>query len=209
MRSLEAYSAAASASKDADWGVGRAVGSRAPRTLRCSISITPSLAPGSAAKVGHDRLADIGRQRQRVLTTALAMDQQRPGPPVDVVQSDRGDLTGDITQSKSSPHDRSRAGARCDPAHVRQVLGWWTLLRGFQSLVPHVYLSVSLAEPAPSGSTDTARRCQGLLHHPPPYRGRWPSSSYQTPAATGIQRCPLTTARSKNASWRSKSATQS
>ena len=121
----------------------------------------------------------------------------------------RGLWTGDITQSRSSPHDRSRAGARCDPAHVRQVLGWWVRLRGFQPLVPHVCLSVSLAEPAPSGSTDTARRCQGLLHHPPPYRGRWPSSSYQTPAATGIQRCPLTTARSKNASWRSKSATQS
>jgi hypothetical protein len=48
----------------------------------------------AAAKIGHDRLADIGRQRQRVLAAALAVDQQHPGPPVDVVQGDRGDLAG-------------------------------------------------------------------------------------------------------------------
>jgi len=120
----------------------------------------------------------------------------------------RGLRTGDITRSKSSPDGRSRPGARCDPAHVRQVLGWWVRLRGFQPLVPHVCLSVSLAEPASSGSTDPARRCRGLLHHPPPYRGRQPSSSYQMPAATGIQQCPFITTWSKNASWRSKSATQ-
>ena len=69
------------------------------------------------------------------------------------------------------------------------------VLRSVQPLVPRVCLSVSLAEPAPSGSTGTTRRCRGLLHQPPPRRGSRPSSSFHTPAATGIPRWPPTTAR--------------
>jgi hypothetical protein len=38
-----------------------------------------------------------------------------------------------------------------------------SLLRGFTPLVPHVHLLVSLAEPAPSGSTGTSRRCRSCL----------------------------------------------
>ncbi len=60
-------------------------------------------------------------------------------------------------------------GARCDPAHVRQVPGWWVRLRGVQTLVPHVCLSVLLAEPAPSGSTGTPRLVRAAVHpHPRP-----------------------------------------
>ena len=40
---------------------------------------------------------------------------------------------------------------------------WWFRLRGFITLVPHVRLSVSLARPKPSGSTDLPRRCQGCF----------------------------------------------
>ena len=69
------------------------------------------------------------------------------------------------------------------------------VLRSVQPLVPPVCLSVSLAEPALSGSPGTARRCRGLLHRPPPRRGSRPSSSFQTPAATGIPRWPPTIAR--------------
>lgn len=54
----------------------------------------PALATWSATQVRHDRLADIGRQRQHVLAVALAVEQQHPGPPVDVVQDDRSDLAG-------------------------------------------------------------------------------------------------------------------
>ena len=39
----------------------------------------------------------------------------------------------------------------------------WFRLRGFVTLVPHVRLSVSLARPRPSGSTDLPRRCQGCF----------------------------------------------
>src|SRR3954447_24325433 len=53
------------------------------------------------------------------------------------------------------------------------------VLRSVQPLVPRVCLSVSLAEPAPSGSAGTTRRCRGLLHQPPPCQGSRPSSSFK------------------------------
>jgi hypothetical protein len=40
---------------------------------------------------------------------------------------------------------------------------WWVELRGVRTLVPHVHLSVWLAGPRPSGSTDQSRRCQGCF----------------------------------------------
>ena len=51
--------------------------------------------------------------------------------------------TGDITQSKSSPTQqqqrRCRAGARCNPAHIRQIRAGGLLLRGVQPLVHFRY----------------------------------------------------------------------
>ena len=45
------------------------------------------------------------------------------------------------------------------------------ILRGFQSLVPHVHLSVWLAGPGPSGSTGPFRRCQGCCPPSPLFQG--------------------------------------
>ncbi len=116
----------------------------------------------------------------------------------------RGLPTGDITQPKSSPPDRSQVGARCKPAQIHQVSSWRLLLRGFQPLVPHVRLSVSLAGPGPSGSTGPSRRCQGCFH--PPWRSPDQAAlNFAQPAATGQRRCSFTTARFKSASWRSMS----
>ena len=66
---------------------------------------------------------------------------------------------------KSSPPQH--AGARCNPALIRQVRAGGLLLRSVQPLVPHVRLSVSLAGPGPSGSAGPSRRCQGCFHPPP------------------------------------------
>ena len=78
------------------------------------------------------------------------------------------------------------------------------LLRGVQSLVPHVRLSVLLAGPGPSGSAGPSRRCQGCFH-PPPRPGDQAALSFNAPAATSRWRCPFTTARFESASWRSMS----
>jgi hypothetical protein len=99
-------------------------------------------------------------------------------------------------------------GARCDPAHVRQVRGWWVRLRGVQTLVPHVCLSVLLAEPAPSGSTGTPRRCQGCCPPSPPSRGPGCPQLHRA-AATARRWWSLTSTRSNSASRRTKSATHS
>ena len=58
-------------------------------------------------------------------------------------------------------HQRRAVRAATQPRSARFELV--ALLRGFQPLVPHVRLSVSLAEPGPSGSTDPPRRCRGVL----------------------------------------------
>jgi hypothetical protein len=44
-------------------------------------------------------------------------------------------------------------------------LSWWAV-KGRQSLVSRVHLPVSLTGPAPSGSADPSRRCQGCSHPP-------------------------------------------
>jgi hypothetical protein len=74
--------------------------------------------------------------------------------------------TGDITQSRSSPPGTGNTGAArvraaTQPISVRLELV--AILRGFQPLVPHVRLSVSLAEHESSDSADPPRRCRGLL----------------------------------------------
>jgi hypothetical protein len=44
-------------------------------------------------------------------------------------------------------------------------LSWWAVKRR-QSLISRVHLPVSLTGPAPPGSADTSRRCQGCSHPP-------------------------------------------
>jgi len=76
--------------------------------------------------------------------------------------------TVDILRKASSP---STFGMQHrNPAHIYQVRASGSLLRGFMTRVPLVHRSVSLAEPAPSGSTGTAPRCQGCLTLLLPYR---------------------------------------
>ena len=64
---------------------------------------------------------------------------------------------------RSSPTARTSfrtAGCAPLPAHIRQV-GAGEPLRDVVTLVSRVLLSVTLAEPAPSGSTGTSRLCLG------------------------------------------------
>lgn len=71
----------------------------------------------------------------------------------------RGLPASDIDQPRSSP--RQDVDTRCYPAQIRQIRAGGLLLRSFQTLVPHVYLPISLAGPRPSGSTGPSRRCRG------------------------------------------------
>ena len=82
------------------------------------------------------------------------------------------------------------------------------LLRSFRTLVPHVHLSVSLAGPGPSGSTDPSRRCQGCFPPKPPVPEDSGCPQLHVPATTDTRRWPPTTARLVSASWRSMSPTQ-
>ena len=103
----------------------------------------------------------------------------------------RGLPAGDITQPRSSPHHPDadanvdvvvvRVRAAIQPRSARFELV--ALLRGVQPLVPHVRLSVSLAEPGPSGSTGPPRRCRGRFH-PRRRLPDWAAPSFTTACTT-------------------------
>ena len=114
----------------------------------------------------------------------------------------RGLPDGDFNRTGSCP--TQRAGTRRYPAHIRQVGAGGSLLRGFRTLVPHVHLPVLLAGPRSSGSADPSRRCRGCSH-PPRRSPDQAAPSFHQPAATSRQKRPLTSSRSCNASWRTKS----
>jgi hypothetical protein len=65
----------------------------------------------------------------------------------------------------SSPFRHEGNGCAPLPAHIRQV-GAGEPLRDVMTLVPRVLLSVTLAGPAPSGSTNASRLCRGCSRHP-------------------------------------------
>jgi hypothetical protein len=67
--------------------------------------------------------------------------------------------------------------------------------------VPLVLLSTTLAEPAPSGSTDTSRLCQGRSH-PPRHHPDQAAPSSTTLLRQGQRRRSPTSTRINNASWR-------
>ncbi len=77
----------------------------------------PALAPGATAKIGHDRLADIGRQRQHVVSAALSVNNKLPAPPVDILELDGGDLPGAQPQPRQQQQDRKVAPAN-QPAPI-------------------------------------------------------------------------------------------
>ena len=73
------------------------------------------------------------------------------------------------------------------PTHIHQIrVG--KALRGFTTSVPHVLLSIPLTGPAPSGSTDTPRLCQGCSHPPRHLPARAALSSDRAAATTRRQR---------------------
>jgi hypothetical protein len=83
---------------------------------------------------------------------------------------------------------------------------WWVELRGVRTLVPHVHLSVWLAGPRPSGSTDQSVVVRAAFH---PHR-RPPDQaalSFVPAAATAGRWWSLTSIRIHGASWRTMSAT--
>jgi hypothetical protein len=71
--------------------------------------------------------------------------------------------------TQKAPHRDAQGEEAPHPARIHQVRAG-NPLRGVMTPVPHVLLSVSLAEPAPSGSADALRLCQGrshpFRHHP-------------------------------------------
>jgi len=83
----------------------------------------------------------------------------------------------------SSPPSHSRVGAhRARPLSARFEPVY--LSRDVITLVPRVLLFITLAEPAPSGSADTSRRCRGCSH-PPRHLPDQAAPSFTVPAATG------------------------
>ena len=68
---------------------------------------------------------------------------------------------GDTNRPKEFPVNLD--GCARQPSPHPPGWSWWILLRGFQTLVSHVHLLVSLAGPRPSGSADRSRRRRGCL----------------------------------------------
>ncbi len=89
----------------------------------------------------------------------------------------RGLRAGDMEPAGEFPAQRCAGAHRC-PARIRQVGAGGIHLRGFQSLVPHVHLSVSLAGPGPSDGAGLVPALSGLLSALPGVsRFRLPSAS--------------------------------
>lgn len=120
----------------------------------------------------------------------------------------RGRAVGDITPAERPGGGPIRRRVIPLPSPHLPGSSWWVRLRGVLTLVSRVHLSVSLAEPGSSGSTDPPRRCQGCSRLP----RRLPDQaalSFSRAAATTRRRWSFTITRFCGASWRTRSATQS
>jgi len=122
---------------------------------------TTGLPTRQRAAVGETDRRDGSHVHHRTVRRA-----RRPAMPLRLRHTYAADFRcglpiGDVNRSEEFP--APRADLRRHPAHIRQVRAGGLLLRGFQPLVPHVRLPVSLAGPASSGSADTSRRCRGCL----------------------------------------------
>ena len=114
--------------------------------------------------------------------------------------------TGDINRPKSSPPSIAvwvRVAARPRSARF-EPLG---LLRSFQTLVPHVRLSVLLPDPDHLAVLARPVVVRAAVHPNPPFQKVQAALSFNVSAATSTKRWPPTTARLENAWWRSPSAT--
>ena len=66
---------------------------------------------GRRRQIGHDRLTDIDRQRQLVMTAALAANEQQPAAPVDVIEREpRRPRRRAAQAARATAGSRSRAG---------------------------------------------------------------------------------------------------
>ena len=61
------------------------------------------------------------------------------------------------------PNPAQRRRVRTATSPYPPDLSWWAV-KGRQTLISRVHLLISLTGPAPSGSADTSRRCQGCSH---------------------------------------------
>ena len=77
----------------------------------------------------------------------------------------RGLPGSSCTTAPGVPRPHVRDGCAPLPAQIRQVRAG-ACIKGRNTPVPRVLLSVSLAGPAPSGSTGPSRLCQGCSHPP-------------------------------------------
>jgi hypothetical protein len=79
----------------------------------------------AVAQPRDDRLADVDRERQPLLAAALAADHEFARAPVDVLQSQRGDLADAQPQPREQHQDREVAAAdrRLAVAAVEQPRG--------------------------------------------------------------------------------------
>ena len=120
----------------------------------------PALAPRPTAKIGHDRLADIDRQRQLVIAAALAAHEQQPAAPVDVIEPDRGDLAGAQPQPRQQQQDRVVAPAD-QPAPIatgQQPLDRRRLQPARQRAIPQI--RDRRAPPTPAAPRSSPARCR-------------------------------------------------
>lgn len=90
--------------------------------------------------------------------------------------------TAETNRPRSSPPPSGDEHAPL-PAHIHQVRAGLAL-RDVKTTVPRVLLSTSLAGPAPSGSADTSRLCQGRLPPSPASPGSGCPQLHH-PATTG------------------------
>ena len=110
-----------------------------------------------------------------------------------------------IRPGKEFPTGPRPFGTHRNPAHIRQI-GAGGSIEGLYALVSHVRLSVLLAEPAPSGSTSTSRRCQDCLPPFPAFPGSGCPQLHPVATTTG-RRGSFTPTRSHSASWRTMPST--
>jgi len=115
---------------------GTVPGRKRPQSCQCDLSsawagVNPTgtgelriHVTGVTAEIGHQRLADIDRQRQYVLPAALAANEQLAVTPVNVIEPEPGDLACAQPEPRQhqqdrSAHTRSRAPVTLRLGHSR------------------------------------------------------------------------------------------
>lgn len=101
----------------------------------------------------------------------------------------------------------AHAGARCDPAHIRQVRAGGSLERRCYAGSPSLHLPVSLAGPAPSDGAGTSRLRRGCLPPFPAFPGSGCPQLHQ-PCCDRPEAVSFHHRTVESASWRSISQLQ-